>query len=257
MKSENCGINPQATNRSRSTKKHFVLVHGGCLGAWCWYKLTPLLKSAGHSVTVLDLVASGINSKQYSVPSCISAKLEEKVILVGHILGGLVISKAMETFPEKISVAVFVTALMLNVSEEIDISDVAKEGSTGDSVYTHGEGVKNMPSTFIFGPNYMSSNLYNLSPPEDIALAIMLMRPVSMYSMKDMLKEIAMSKQKYGSVKGVYIISEQDKAISKEFQRSIIEKDPINEVKKISDHMAMISQPQQLFICLHKIAKKA
>ncbi|KAI3887830.1 hypothetical protein MKX03_015463 [Papaver bracteatum] len=131
------------TNSCRSTNKHFVLVHGGCLGAWCWYKLTPLLKSAGHLVTVLDLAGSGINSKQvndlrsfsdyihpfmeYSVPGGISAKPEEKVILVGHSLGGLVISKAMETFPEKISVAVFVTALMPNITVEIDISDVVNE----------------------------------------------------------------------------------------------------------------------------------
>ncbi|KAI3895784.1 hypothetical protein MKW98_025575 [Papaver atlanticum] len=254
-----------ATNSSRSTNKHFVLVHGGCLGAWCWYKLTPLLKSAGHRVTVLDLAGSGINSKQvndlrsfsdyihpfmefmeYSVPGGISAKPEEKVILVGHSLGGLVISKAMETFPEKISVAVFVTALMPNITEEIDISDVVNEGSTGDSIYTYDEGVKDKPTTFICGPDYMSSTLYNLSPPEDIALAIMLMRPVRLYSMKDMLKEIAISKQKYGSVK-------------RNFQCSIIEKDPTDEVKEItgSDHMVMISQPQQLFVCLQEIAEKA
>ncbi|XP_026394387.1 putative inactive methylesterase 20 [Papaver somniferum] len=126
-----------ATNSSsKSTNKHFVLVHGGCHGAWCWYKLTPRLKSAGHRVTVLDLAGSGINSKQvndlrsfsdyirpfmefmeYSIPSGISIKPDEKVILVGHSLGGLVISKAMEMFPEKISVAVFVTALMPNISE--------------------------------------------------------------------------------------------------------------------------------------------
>ncbi|KAF3612713.1 hypothetical protein FXO38_36661 [Capsicum annuum] len=35
-----------------------------------------------------------------------------KVILVGHSFGGLAISKAMETFTEKISVAVFVTGDM-------------------------------------------------------------------------------------------------------------------------------------------------
>ncbi|XP_026396822.1 salicylic acid-binding protein 2-like [Papaver somniferum] len=133
------------------------------------------------------------------------------------------------------------------------------QGSTGDSVYTYDEGVKDVPTTFICGPNYLSSTLYNLSPPEDIALAIILMRPVRMYSMKDMLKEIAMSKQKYGSVKRVYILSEQDKAISKDFRRSIIENDPTDEVKEItgSDYMVMISQPQQLFVCLQEIAEKA
>ncbi|MCD9560452.1 hypothetical protein HAX54_019134 [Datura stramonium] len=41
-----------------------------------------------------------------SLPAC------DKVVLVGHELGGFGISKAMESFPEKISVAVFVTALM-------------------------------------------------------------------------------------------------------------------------------------------------
>ncbi|KAL7240066.1 hypothetical protein ACSBR2_005848 [Camellia fascicularis] len=30
---------------------HFVLVHGACHGAWCWYKLKPLLESHGHKVT--------------------------------------------------------------------------------------------------------------------------------------------------------------------------------------------------------------
>ena len=36
----------------------------------------------------------------------------ERVILVGHNFGGLAISQAMEYFPSKIYVAVFVTALM-------------------------------------------------------------------------------------------------------------------------------------------------
>ncbi|KAE7999820.1 hypothetical protein FH972_004215 [Carpinus fangiana] len=41
------------------SEKHYVLVHGSCLGAWCWYKVATLLKSAGHIVLVQDLAASG------------------------------------------------------------------------------------------------------------------------------------------------------------------------------------------------------
>ncbi|KAI6695280.1 hypothetical protein NL676_022990 [Syzygium grande] len=37
---------------------------------------------------------------------------EEKVILVGHSIGGLVLSMAMERFPEKVDVAVFAAHLM-------------------------------------------------------------------------------------------------------------------------------------------------
>ena len=106
--------------------KHFVLVHGACHGSWCWYKLVTLLKQAGHRVTALDLGACGINPKQLNEIISIwdyvqplmdfiaSLPQGETVILVGHSYSGLCISLAMESFPEKISLAVFVTAYMPN-----------------------------------------------------------------------------------------------------------------------------------------------
>lgn len=106
------------------TVKHFVLIHGAFHGAWCWHKVLSLLKSAGHRVTAIDLGASGINPKRLDEISSFSdyaqplmefmgsVKQEERVILVGHSYGGLCISLAMEKFPGKILVAVFVSAYM-------------------------------------------------------------------------------------------------------------------------------------------------
>ena len=115
------------------TGEHFVLVHGSCHGAWSWYKLAVLIKSAGHRVTAVDLAASGVDPTRAEDVRSISGYFRpltelvealpagERVVLVGHSLGGLAVSHAMERFPAKISVAVFVTALMpgpaLNVSE--------------------------------------------------------------------------------------------------------------------------------------------
>jgi len=105
-------------------RKHYVLVHGACHGAWSWYKLKPLLESAGHKVTALDLAASGINMQkiedvhtfsQYTEPLLqllAATPPNEKVILVGHGSGGLNIALAMEKFPEKILAGVFVTAFV-------------------------------------------------------------------------------------------------------------------------------------------------
>lgn len=107
-------------------KQHFVLVHGACHGAWCWYKLVTLLKLAGHRATALDLGASGVNSKQlddvvsvsdYVQPLMLfmaSIPKDEKVILVGHSYAGICISLAMEAFPSTISVAVFISAYLPN-----------------------------------------------------------------------------------------------------------------------------------------------
>ena len=106
--------------------KHFVLVHGVCHGSWCWYRLVTLLKQAGHRVTALNLGACGINPKQLNEIISIwdyvqplmdfiaSLPQGETVILVGHSYAGLCISLAMESFPQKISLAVFVTAYMPN-----------------------------------------------------------------------------------------------------------------------------------------------
>lgn len=109
---------------TRRSKLHIILVHGACHGAWCWYKVATLLKSAGHRVTVTDMAASGIDSRRledladfsdYSQPLLeIMASLpsQEKAILVGHSLGGMSIALAAEKFPEKVSAVVFVAAFM-------------------------------------------------------------------------------------------------------------------------------------------------
>jgi len=113
-----------------SEKKHFVLVHGACHGAWCWYKLKPRLESAGHKVTALDLAASGINLQKiedvhtfshYSEPLLqllATIPPNEKVILVGHSLGGLNIALAMDKFPEKVEVGVFLTAFVPDIEHQ-------------------------------------------------------------------------------------------------------------------------------------------
>lgn len=109
--------------------KHFVLVHGACHGAWCWYKLKPLLQAAGHRVTALDLGGCGVHPSRLDEIVSLSDYLQplmdfmaslvgdddkDRVVLVGHSFGGLGVSLAMERFPEKISVAVFITAYMPN-----------------------------------------------------------------------------------------------------------------------------------------------
>ncbi|KAI5678372.1 hypothetical protein M9H77_09322 [Catharanthus roseus] len=115
-----------ATNDAAAPPEHFVLVHGGGFGAWCWYKVKTLLEKAGHNVTTFDLAGQGLNLTRldelqtindYHEPlfSYMASLLPKnnKVILVGHSYGGYAVSSAMERFPSKISLAVFIAANMV------------------------------------------------------------------------------------------------------------------------------------------------
>ncbi|KAG2244125.1 hypothetical protein Bca52824_094018, partial [Brassica carinata] len=105
-------------------RRQYVLVHGGCHGAWCWYKIKPMLEHTGHHVTVVDLTASGVNMSKveeiqtledYAKPLLQVLKSfgsDDKVILVAHSMGGISAAFAADMFPRKISVAVFVTSFM-------------------------------------------------------------------------------------------------------------------------------------------------
>ncbi|KDP31864.1 hypothetical protein JCGZ_12325 [Jatropha curcas] len=253
-------------------KRHFVLIHGACHGAWCWYKVAALLKSAGHKVTALDLAASGVHTKQandiysfleYFEPFnefMTSLPPEDRVILVAHSFGGLVISVAMERFPEKISAGVFAAALMpgpdlncMAVKEELN----RQLGSFMDSQYTFDDGPSSLPTSILFGPNITETKLYQLSPPEDLVLAKLLMRP---HPLRDngATQNVVLTKEKYGSVPRIFLVCDQDCMIKEDQQRWMIKNNPTDEVMVIpgSDHMVMFSKPKELCFCLREVAKK-
>ncbi|KAJ6678490.1 METHYLESTERASE FAMILY MEMBER [Salix viminalis] len=253
-------------------QKHFVLVHGAGHGAWCWYKVATLLKSAGHKVTALDMAASGLHPKRVEEVRDISDYFEplmefmkslppeERVILVGHSMGGLCNSVAMERFPEKISCAVFATAIMPgpDLSFTATREEYARQmNSYIDSQYTFVNGPDNPPTSLLFGPDYMSMQLYQLSPTEDLTLAMLLLRPHPLFNPEATQEKVWVTKERFGSVPRVYIICDQDNIMKEALQRWIIENNPPDEVKVVSgsDHMLMFSKPQEMCSCLQEVAK--
>ncbi|KMT09377.1 hypothetical protein BVRB_6g134690 [Beta vulgaris subsp. vulgaris] len=203
--------------------KHFVLVHGLGHGAWCWYKLVLLLRRAGHRVTAVDL--DGGCGGDASIDDYVKPLMDlmrsidvddddEKVILVGHSFGGMPISIAMERFPEKISVAVFVSAYMPNCSSP--------------------------PLTLV---------------QEDLEIAKKLVKPDGLFC-EDLAKDSLFTEERFGAVKRVFVMCEEDELMKPDFQKWIIETNPPHQVKSIpkADHMVMISKPRELSLSLLEIS---
>ncbi|XP_059451629.1 putative methylesterase 11, chloroplastic [Corylus avellana] len=158
----------------------FVLVHGGGFGAWCWYKTIALLEEGGFKVSAIDLTGSGIHTfdtnnitslSQYVKPlTDFLEKLAEgeKVILVGHDFGGACISYAMESFPFKISKAIFIAATMLtNGQSTLDM--FSKQAGSNDlmrqaQVFLYANGNDHPPTAIDLNKSLLRDLLFNQSP---------------------------------------------------------------------------------------------
>ncbi|KAK1276336.1 Salicylic acid-binding protein 2 [Acorus gramineus] len=253
---------------------HFVLVHGGGHGAWCWYRLSTLLESLGHRVTAPDLAGCGVHPKRVDEVRSIDEYVgplmevlaslpgEERVILVGHSFGGIGLSLAMERFPEKVSAAVYASAIMPCLHEPmVHISlEFFKRNpfeSMMDSTFTFDDGPDNPPTCMIFGPEYLAKNLYQCCSSEDLKLATTLVTPAALFP-EIQLKEGLFSEEKFGSVKRVFVVCGRDYIFPEGMQRWMIQNNPPDDVVEIetADHMVMLSEPQNLCDCLLEIADK-
>lgn len=94
-----------------------VLVHGGYHGSWCWDDVLPSLQS--HAIAV-DLPGRGRRpaTGRVTLDDCATAVLEEaeaagleRVVLVGHSLGGLTLTTVANRAPERLARLVYVAAL--------------------------------------------------------------------------------------------------------------------------------------------------
>ena len=108
----------------------YVLVHGAGHGGWCWQRVAPLLRAAGHEVFTPTLTGLGerahLLSPQVGLDTHITdvvALLENEdlteAILVGHSYGGIVITGAADRALARTGQLVFLDAAVLHDGESL------------------------------------------------------------------------------------------------------------------------------------------
>jgi pimeloyl-ACP methyl ester carboxylesterase len=92
----------------------FVLIPGMWHGGWCWKKVTPLLRAAGHDVYTPTLTGLGERSHLRCADIDMHTHIEDVVnvleyedlreaILVGHSLGGFMVPAVAEKVPGRVA----------------------------------------------------------------------------------------------------------------------------------------------------------
>ncbi|MCH2182366.1 MAG: alpha/beta fold hydrolase [Mariniblastus sp.] len=102
--------------------RHFLLVHGGSHGQWCWHDLIAQLEARGASASALDLPGHGddptprqtVDRQAYvrAVRDCLESIEATDLTLVGHSLAGIVLPELADRCGVRLQQVVYLAALV-------------------------------------------------------------------------------------------------------------------------------------------------
>jgi pimeloyl-ACP methyl ester carboxylesterase len=128
----------------KPSPKTFVLVHGAWQGPWAWEKVKKNLESKGQKVVIVELPGHGndataaksvsMNVYRDKVIDAINT-VTGKVVLVGHSMGGMVITAVADKIPSKIEKLVYVGAFVPASGQSLmELSMTDKEALLGPAI---------------------------------------------------------------------------------------------------------------------------
>jgi pimeloyl-ACP methyl ester carboxylesterase len=109
----------------------FVLVHGAWLGGWCWKKVTPRLRAAGHEVFAPTLTGLGARAHLFNPEVGLDTHVEDvvavldyedltDVILVGHSYAGVVIAGVAQKAAHRLAELVYLDSFLPEGGKSLD-----------------------------------------------------------------------------------------------------------------------------------------
>ncbi|HBY94165.1 MAG TPA: hypothetical protein DEP84_09420 [Chloroflexi bacterium] len=238
----------------------FVLIHGSWHGAWCWDKVKPLLEKQGHTVVAPDLPGHGqdktpipeITLQRFvdRVGQVLDAQ-SEPVILVGHSMGGVVITQTAEYRPDKIKTLVYLCAFLPRNGESL--LQLAQQDTETlilpNLIINEAQGYHSVKEEAI------REVFYHDCRDEDVARAKSLLVPEE--ALAPVATPVQTSEDNYGRIPRVYIECLRDQTIGPSLQKQMNTATPCQMVLSLdTGHSPFFSAPEALAAHLVTVAKK-
>jgi pimeloyl-ACP methyl ester carboxylesterase len=237
-----------------------LLVHGAFGRAACWDRVAPGLRDAGHSVEAIDLPGAGedptpvaeVTLDKYAARVCEALAQGPPAVLVGHSMGGMVITQAAARCPEHIERLVYVAAFLPTDAQSlIDITQLPE--AAGDQVQANLV-VDGDPPVATMNPDAVREALCHCCDDEQFAWSATLRgrQPVAPFTHPVALG--GPNADAFGKLPRAYVTCLQDRAIKPAIQRRMFEAagcDPVIEID--TDHAVWASRPDELAAALNQI----
>lgn len=237
--------------------KIFVLVHGAFAGEYAWAKVKPLLEADGNAVVTFDLPGHGddtttanaatFDSYVETTSKFIEAQ-PEKVILVGHSMGGVVISQVAENLPDRINKLVYLSAYLPKNGQTLqELAETDAESLIGPNLK--------------FADDFSGASLPNQIAVEvfvgdcsdeikELVIARAKLEPLGAFQAK-----ISLTAENFGSIDKYYIRTTNDRGVGPALQdRMIAGNGTVKQVFDIaSGHSPYFAKPLELAKILNSL----
>ncbi|HZM34069.1 MAG TPA: alpha/beta fold hydrolase [Burkholderiales bacterium] len=247
-----------------SGRSSFVLVHGGWHGPWCWDRISPLLRDAGHRVSAVNLHGEGADhlpTEQTTLAHYVARirraidAADAPVVLVAHSSGALSAQQAVEEQPERVRTIVFLSAFVARNGESgrmLQGKDPAQKVSPVLRVdFRPGSKIPYQTRIDMSSFEAVKLAFYNDCSDADARAAVAQLVPEPTAPAGQPLR---LTPERFGRVDKVYIHCSQDNAISLGRQREFATQWPLRRTLTVeSGHSPFLSMPARLASILGEI----
>jgi pimeloyl-ACP methyl ester carboxylesterase len=236
----------------------YVLVHGAWQAPYVWDDVRAQLISSGNKVIVVELPGHGTDQTpphQLSLDvyrdKVIQAinSADGKVILVGHSMGGMVVTHVAEQLPARIEKVVYIGAFLpANGQSLLELANTDPDSKLGAALSQSADklllDVSQTELTNLFIPD-------GTQAAKDKVVANYRAEPAIPFT-----NAVTLTNAGFGSVEKVYIKTLQDIVISPGLQDRMIAAAGIKTVYEVNtSHSPFLSQPKSVGDLLEKVGR--
>ncbi len=234
--------------------KTYLLLHGAMRGGWLWDRLVPLMEKGGVKVIAYDLPGhgkrsperNGVNMSAYinDVAAYIKKQNLADLVLVGHSMSGIVITKVAEEMPDRIRHLVYLAAVVPKDGDAlIDLLTKERQESLRK---LEGKAVDLFGPLDALRPNYFTDQA---GEDREFYLKQLTPQPLAVFFEKIVLKRFYNLK-----IAKTYISGLRDKALPPELTRGFAERLGVKPVEIDAGHDMMVVKPEEVAGVLLKIS---
>ena len=239
-----------------------VLVHGAFSGAWVWEPVLPGLREAGHTVETFDLPGQGsdqtpieqVDLDAYARRTCEVLAAGEPAVLVGHSMGGMVITQAAARTPEQVVQLVYLAAFLPGDGQSL-LELTHYPEAAGDQVQANLV-VEGDPPVATLPPEAIKVALGGCCTDTQLAWLIehTVSQPVAPFTQPFRLDPDRA--EAFAALPRAYITCLRDRAIPPQMQRRMFTDagcDPVVEID--TDHSVWLSRTDDVVTAVDRLAR--